>query len=81
MRLAQRAAEIQRDGLRNGFAIGQKSAAGDLVTEIDRAAERAIVEGVLDARPEDAILGEEGTDRAGSSGVRWVLDPLDGTAS
>ena len=81
MRLAQRAAEIQRDGLRDGFAIGQKSAAGDLVTEIDRAAEGAIVEGILGARPDDAILGEEGTDRAGTTGVRWVLDPLDGTAS
>jgi myo-inositol-1(or 4)-monophosphatase len=81
VRLAQRAAEIQRDGLRNGFAMGQKSAAGDLVTEIDRAAEGAIVEGILGARPDDAILGEEGTDRAGTTGVRWVLDPLDGTAS
>ncbi len=81
MELARRAAEIQRDGLRDGFAIGQKSAAGDLVTEIDRAAERAIVEGILGARPDDAILGEEGTDRAGTTGVRWVLDPLDGTAS
>ena len=81
MRLARRAAEIQLDGLREGFAIGQKSAAGDLVTEIDRAAESAIVEGILGARPDDAILGEEGTDRAGTTGVRWVLDPLDGTAS
>ena len=81
MRLARRAAEIQLDGLRDGFAIGQKSAAGDLVTEIDRAAEGAIVEGILGARPDDAILGEEGTDRAGTTGVRWVLDPLDGTAS
>jgi myo-inositol-1(or 4)-monophosphatase len=81
MRLARRAADIQRDGLRDGFAIGRKSAAGDLVTEIDRAAERAIVEGILDARPDDAILGEEGTDRPGTTGVRWVLDPLDGTAS
>jgi len=51
------------------------------VTEIDRAAETAIVEGILAARPDDAILGEEGTDRAGTSGVRWVIDPLDGTAS
>jgi myo-inositol-1(or 4)-monophosphatase len=81
VRLARRAAEIQREGLRDGFAIGRKSAAGDLVTEIDRAAERAIVEGILGARPDDAILGEEGTDRAGTTGVRWVLDPLDGTAS
>jgi myo-inositol-1(or 4)-monophosphatase len=32
-------------------------------------------------RPDDAILGEEGTDRPGTSGVRWVIDPLDGTAS
>ena len=51
------------------------------MTEIDRAAEAAIVEGILAARPDDAILGEEGTDRAGTSGVRWVIDPLDGTAS
>jgi myo-inositol-1(or 4)-monophosphatase len=81
VRLARGAAEIQLDGLRSGFAIDQKSAAGDLVTEIDRAAEHAIVDGIRDARRDDAILGEEGTDRAGTSGVRWVLDPLDGTAS
>ena len=54
---------------------------GDLVTEIDRDAERAIVEGIDAERPDDAVLGEEGTDRVGSSGVRWVIDPLDGTAS
>jgi len=51
------------------------------VTEVDRAAERAIVDGIVSARPDDAILGEEGTDREGTSGVRWVIDPLDGTAS
>jgi myo-inositol-1(or 4)-monophosphatase len=51
------------------------------VTEIDRAAERAIVGGIVAARPNDAILGEEGTSREGTSGVRWVIDPLDGTAS
>ncbi|HET7929335.1 MAG TPA: inositol monophosphatase family protein, partial [Actinomycetota bacterium] len=79
--LAHRAAEIQRDGRRRGFEIREKSAAGDLVTEIDKAGERAIVEGILAARADDAILGEEGTDRAGTSGVRWVIDPLDGTAS
>jgi fructose-1,6-bisphosphatase/inositol monophosphatase family enzyme len=61
--------------------VNEKSSAADLVTEIDQAAERAIVDGIVAARPADAILGEEGTDRAGSSGVRWVIDPLDGTAS
>ena len=79
--LAYRAAEIQREGSRRGLEIQEKSAAGDLVTEIDRAGERAIVEGILAARADDAVLGEEGTDRAGTSGVRWVIDPLDGTAS
>jgi myo-inositol-1(or 4)-monophosphatase len=61
--------------------VHEKSSATDLVTEVDRAAERAIVEGILAERPDDAILGEEGTDRPGSSGVRWVVDPLDGTAN
>jgi len=61
--------------------VDQKSAVGDLVTEIDKAAERAIVDGILAERPDDAILGEEGTDRSGTTGVRWVIDPLDGTAS
>lgn len=51
------------------------------MTEIDKAGERAIVEGIRASRRNDAILGEEGTDRAGTSGVRWVIDPLDGTAS
>ena len=39
------------------------------------------MDGIGAERPDDAILGEEGTDRAGSSGVHWVIDPLDGTAS
>ena len=39
------------------------------------------MDGILAERPDDAILGEEGTDRDGTTGVRWVIDPLDGTAS
>ena len=61
--------------------MSEKSSATDLVTEVDRAAERAIVHGILAERPDDAILGEEGTDREGITGIRWVVDPLDGTAS
>lgn len=79
--LAERARAIHGDGLKRGFEVGEKSSPGDLVTEIDRAAERAIVEGILAARPHDAILGEEGTNREGTSGVRWVVDPIDGTAN
>lgn len=79
--MAERAAAIHREGRERGLDVREKSAAGDLVTQIDKAAERAIVEMILAARPNDAILGEEGTDRDGTSGVRWVIDPLDGTAS
>lgn len=39
------------------------------------------MDGILSERPDDAVLGEEGTDRPGTTGVRWVIDPLDGTAS
>lgn len=81
MELAEGAARIHRAGLGRVLDVGRKSAAGDLVTQIDRDAEAAIVRAIRSARPDDAILGEEGTDRAGTSGVRWIVDPLDGTAS
>lgn len=58
-----------------------KSTVTDMVTATDRAAEAAIVEGLRTARPNDAILGEEGTNRAGTSGITWHLDPIDGTTN
>ncbi len=48
---------------------------------MDTAAEALLVQTLLGARPDDAILGEEGADRAGTSGVRWIVDPLDGTVN
>jgi myo-inositol-1(or 4)-monophosphatase len=62
-------------------AVETKSSRTDLVTDVDRASERLIVEHLLRVRPDDAVLGEEGGERAGTSGVRWVLDPLDGTTN
>ena len=58
-----------------------KSTATDLVTDLDRAAERHVVDGIRAARPDDAIVGEEGTDRAGTSGISWFIDPIDGTTN
>jgi myo-inositol-1(or 4)-monophosphatase len=52
-----------------------------MVTEMDRASESLIVAAVLDARPHDGIVGEEGADRAGTSGVQWLVDPIDGTTN
>jgi myo-inositol-1(or 4)-monophosphatase len=51
------------------------------VSESDLAAEELIRSRLLDARPDDAIVGEEGDDHAGTSGLRWVVDPLDGTVN
>lgn len=51
------------------------------MTEVDREAERVIVETILAARPDDGILAEEATAHAGRSGVRWIVDPLDGTTN
>lgn len=51
----------------------------DPVTEADRAAEKAMREVLSRRRPDDAIFGEEYGAQAGSSGLTWVLDPIDGT--
>jgi myo-inositol-1(or 4)-monophosphatase len=59
--------------------VSAKSTPTDLVSEADHAAERLIRERLEAARPDDGVLGEEGGDHAGTSGVRWVVDPLDGT--
>ncbi len=58
-----------------------KSSATDVVTAADKASERLIIEGLLAARPNDGILGEEGGDVDGTSGIRWLIDPIDGTTN
>lgn len=61
--------------------VQTKSTGTDMVSEMDRAAEALLVERLLGARPNDGMVGEEGTDLAGTSGVRWIVDPLDGTTN
>ncbi len=78
---AEDAAELLRTSRPDPDAIATKSSGTDLVTDLDRAAEARIVDRILQARPEDGVLGEEGGERSGSSGVRWVIDPLDGTTN
>lgn len=62
-------------------SLATKTSATDMVSEVDLASEALLVSGIRSARPLDGILGEEGTNDAGTSGVRWVLDPLDGTTN
>jgi myo-inositol-1(or 4)-monophosphatase len=61
--------------------VSSKSTPTDLVSEADLAAERAIRELLSDRRGDDGFLGEEGGDEPGVSGVRWIVDPLDGTVN
>ncbi|MEM1237111.1 MAG: inositol monophosphatase family protein [Pseudomonadota bacterium] len=63
-----------------GLAAENKDAGGfDPVTAGDRAAEAAMRRVLADLRPDDAILGEEEAAKPGTSGLTWVLDPIDGT--
>ncbi len=64
---------------RGAVNVSSKSTATDLVSEADLVAERTIRELLARERPDDAILGEEGDDTPGTTGLRWVVDPLDGT--
>lgn len=57
-----------------------KSSPTDVVTDMDRAAERLIASRLLAGRPGDAILAEEGGE-SGRGRVRWIVDPLDGTVN
>jgi myo-inositol-1(or 4)-monophosphatase len=81
--LAEEAAGRVRDAAGSDLAVGSKSTSTDLVTDVDRAVERWLVQQLRARRPDDAVLGEEGGDRPAqrSSGVRWVLDPIDGTVN
>lgn len=66
---------------RSALDLDTKSSPTDMVTNVDRESEELIVSSLLHVRPHDAILGEEGGERRGTSGVRWVIDPIDGTTN
>jgi myo-inositol-1(or 4)-monophosphatase len=73
--------DIANGASRRSMTTATKSSLTDIVTSHDRAAEAAIVEALVARRPDDAIVGEEGTQRAGISGLSWFLDPIDGTTN
>ena len=75
------AAQARRAAIET-LQVTTKTTHTDPVSEADRRAERAIVESILHERPDDGIVGEEDqADRPGTSGLRWVIDPLDGTVN
>lgn len=79
--IAVAAGDLIRRHHRDHFAIDTKSSPTDVVTEVDRAVEAQIRGELAARRPDDAVLGEEAGGRAGTSGVRWYVDPIDGTVN
>jgi myo-inositol-1(or 4)-monophosphatase len=80
--IAVEAGELAALRRREGVEVANtKSSAVDVVTEADREVERLIRNRLADARPDDGILGEEGGGHSGTSGLTWVVDPIDGTTN
>lgn len=61
--------------------VSTKSSATDMVSEVDIRAERLISAILTERRPSDGVVGEEGTNRSGTTGISWIVDPLDGTTN
>ncbi|GAA2245855.1 inositol monophosphatase [Streptomyces ruber] len=79
---AARAGAFLRDSRPEDLGVAAtKSSAVDVVTEMDIASEKMITGLLADRRPDDGVLGEEGASVEGSSGVQWVIDPIDGTVN
>ena len=79
---ADRAVRLLLAGVERARAtVETKATVTDMVSELDRASEQLIVTALLAERPDDGVMGEEGSARPGTSGLRWVIDPLDGTTN
>ncbi len=80
--IAQEAGALLLDKLRGDrIAVITKSTKTDMVSEVDLLSEKLLLTRILTARPHDEVFAEEGTRTVGTSGIRWVLDPLDGTTN
>jgi myo-inositol-1(or 4)-monophosphatase len=80
-RAATGAGGFLRDERPSALTVESKSTPTDAVSAMDRSAEALILDILRTAFPADAVLGEEGGQREGSSGRSWVVDPLDGTVN
>src|SRR5688500_11685734 len=77
--LAQRAGDATLDWFRRPDLAVEHKVDGTPVTAADRAAERFLRHELGARWPDDGVLGEEEPERPGTSGRRWILDPIDGT--
>jgi myo-inositol-1(or 4)-monophosphatase len=61
--------------------VDTKSSPTDLVSDADRTSEKFLLDFFKHERPQDGVVAEEGGGRPSSSGLTWVIDPLDGTVN
>jgi myo-inositol-1(or 4)-monophosphatase len=86
LELAERSARAAGDVLLSYFGraaegLASKTSPTDPVTDADREAERTIREILLNDRPQDGLVGEEGSRTSPANGRTWIVDPLDGTVN
>ena len=82
VRTARVAAALVRERAGADVSVAAtKSSDVDVVTQADRDSETLIRATISAERPDDSFLGEEGDDVAGTTGVRWIVDPIDGTVN
>ena len=80
LRGAQRAGELLLERFEGpALGVSSKSTHTDLVSDADRSSEALLVDLIATERPEDGIYAEEGGKGVSQSGLKWVIDPLDGT--
>jgi myo-inositol-1(or 4)-monophosphatase len=80
--IALRAGELAKKRRTEGIEVAAtKSSPVDVVTEADRETEALIRSLLADARPDDGFFGEESGAEVGSSGLTWIVDPIDGTVN
>jgi myo-inositol-1(or 4)-monophosphatase len=63
------------------LSTATKSSPTDIVTEMDHASEKLILDTILSVRPDDGVIGEEGSSKSSLSGISWLIDPIDGTVN
>ena len=77
--IATEAAELTLRWFRTDDLAIESKLDGTPVTAADRAAEAVVRERLREAYPDDGVLGEEEDETFGTSGRRWIVDPIDGT--
>ncbi|MCX6171199.1 MAG: inositol monophosphatase family protein [Ignavibacteriales bacterium] len=81
IQISKEAGEIVKEGFGKNFSVEFKTNITDMVTEIDKKSEAAIINYIKKEFPTHAVLAEESGEHKSSSDYLWVIDPLDGTTN